>query len=415
MNRADDPGLSEIDARDRRAAPLAGLRVIAVEQFGAGPFGTLLLADLGADVIKIEDPAAGGDVGRSVPPGAAGGSSLYFEAFNRGKRSIALDLKREAGRDVLHRLVSHADAVYNNLRGDLPDTLGLTYAALSAVNPAVVCVSLSAYGRTGGRRTEPGYDALVQAEAGWASLTGEPGGPPARSGLPLADYAAGLVAACGLLAGVLDARRTGIGRDVDASLFDTALAMLSYQAAWWLSAGIATDRFPLSAHPSIVPFQLFATADGYIAVACAKEKFFAALAEAVGLPELAADPRFATFAARREHRDALIGLLAERFRERSTDAWLAHLRGSVPCAPVRGLAEALDPVELEQRAMLAAYDHPALGPVRGVGSPLRVSRYEPDYRASPALGADAAELLAELGYAEEAIARLSQEGAFGVA
>jgi crotonobetainyl-CoA:carnitine CoA-transferase CaiB-like acyl-CoA transferase len=407
--------MNESGSAAKERAPLAGLRVVAVEQFGAGPFGTLLLADLGAEVIKIEDPAAGGDVGRSVPPGATGGSSLYFEAFNRGKRSIALDLKRGAGREVLHRLVRRADAVFNNLRGDLPDALGLTYEALAAVNPAIVCVSLSAYGRTGERRAEPGYDALVQAEAGWASLTGEPGAPPARSGLPLADYATGLMAACGLLAGVIDARRTGIGRDVDASLFDTALAMLSYQATWWLSTGIATDRLPLSAHPSIVPFQFFATADGYIAVACAKEKFFIALVEAIGMPELAADPRFATFAARREHRDELIGLLSERFRERSTEEWLVRLRGSVPCAPVRDLAATLDPVELERRAMLAAYDHPTLGTVRGVGLPLRVSGHDPKYRASPGLGADAADLLTELGYDGEAIGRLAREGAFGTA
>ena len=273
-------------------APLTGLRIVAIEQFGAGPFGTLLLADLGAEVIKIEDPAAGGDVGRSVPPGASDGSSLYFEAFNRGKRSIALDLTSPAGREVFSRLVATADAVYNNLRGDLPDKLGLTYAALSEINPAIVCVSLSAYGREDPRRAEPGYDALVQAEAGWASLTGEPSGPPARSGLPMADYAAGLVAACGLLAGIVDARRTGRGRDLDTSLFDTALAMLSYQATWWLSAEIETRRLPSSAHPSIVPFQFFATADGYIAIACAKEKFFQALIQVIGMPELAEDPRF---------------------------------------------------------------------------------------------------------------------------
>ncbi|HKG28999.1 MAG TPA: CoA transferase, partial [Thermomicrobiales bacterium] len=252
--------MNEPAAPEESHAPLTGMRIVAIEQFGAGPFGTLLLADLGAEVIKIEDPAAGGDVGRSVPPGASDGSSLYFEAFNRGKRSIALDLTSPAGREVFSRLVATADAVYNNLRGDLPDKLGLTYAALSEINPAIVCVSLSAYGREGPRRAEPGYDALVQAEAGWASLTGEPIGPPARSGLPMADYSAGLVAACGLLAGIVDARRTGRGRDLDTSLFDTALAMLSYQATWWLSAEIETRRLPSSAHPSIVPFQFFATA-----------------------------------------------------------------------------------------------------------------------------------------------------------
>ncbi len=395
------------------SGPLADLRIVAVEQFGAGPFGTLLLADLGAEVIKIEDPAAGGDVGRSVPPRAADGSSLYFEAFNRGKRSIALDLTNGAGREVFYRLVSTADAVYNNLRGDLPERLGLTYAALAACNPAVVCVSLSAYGRDGDRRTEPGYDALMQAEAGWASLTGEPGTPPARSGLPMVDYAAGLVAACGLLAGIHEARRTGRGRDIDTSLFDTALAMLSYQATWWLSAGIPTRRLPHSAHPSIVPFQFFATADGYIAVACAKEKFFAALAEALEMPELTRDARFATFAARHEHRDSLTALLGARFQQRATDDWLARLRGKVPCAPVRDFEDALDAERLRARGMLAAYDHPGLGAVRSVGLPLNVSNFAPRYRAASGLGADAADLLADVGIDEQEMARLAAEGAFG--
>ena len=394
-------------------APLKGLRIVAIEQFGAGPFGTLLLADLGAEVIKIEDPGAGGDVGRSVPPGADGGSSLYFEAFNRGKRSIALDLTSPAGRKVFSRLVATADAVYNNLRGDLPDRLGLTYAALSEVNPAIVCVSLSAYGRDNPRRAEPGYDALVQAEAGWASLTGEPSGPPARSGLPMADYAAGLVAACGLLAGIVDARRTGRGRDLDTSLFDTALAMLSYQATWWLSAGIETRRLPLSAHPSIVPFQFFATADGYIAVACAKEKFFQALIQLIGMAELAEDPRFGSFAARHRHRADLTQLLSQRFRERTTAEWLDRLRGQVPCAPVRALSDALDVERLERRDMLASYEHRQLGTVRGIGLPLRVSGFAPSYRASPALGADAADILAQIGFDEAAIARLADAGAFG--
>lgn len=397
----------------QRSAPLADMRVIAVEQFGAGPFGTLLLADLGADVIKIEDPATGGDVARGVPPGAGDGSSLYFESFNRGKRSIALDLKSAAGREVLLRLVATADAVYNNLRGDLPERLGLTYEALAAANPAIVCVSLSAYGRQGDRRAEPGYDALVQAEAGWASLTGEPGAPPTRSGLPMADYAAGLMAACGLLAGVLDARRTGYGRDVDTSLLDTALSMLSYQATWWLSAGVEASRKPLSAHPSIVPFQFFATADGYIAVACAKEKFFSALARGIGLPDLADDPRFRTFRDRHENRDVLLPILAARFRERPTDAWLGRLRGHAPCAPVRDLADALSLERLAERGMLAEYEHPALGMVRSVGLPLHVTGHTPAYSAGPGLGADTERLLTELGVDEEEFSRLRDSGAFG--
>jgi crotonobetainyl-CoA:carnitine CoA-transferase CaiB-like acyl-CoA transferase len=405
--------MKEPAAPDDGRAPLTGLRVVAIEQFGAGPFGTLLLADLGAEVIKIEDPATGGDVARSVPPGAERGSSLYFEALNRGKRSIALDLTSPAGREVFSRLVATADAVYNNLRGDLPDRLGLTYAALGEIKPAIVCVSLSAYGRDDARRAAPGYDALVQAEAGWASLTGEPDSPPARSGLPMADYAAGLVAACGLLAGIVDARRTGRGRDLDTSLFDTALAMLSYQATWWLSAEIETRRLPFSAHPSIVPFQFFATADGYIAVACAKEKFFQALSQAIGMPELASDSRFGTFAARHQHRDDLVQLLSQRFREGTTAAWLDRLRGQVPCAPVRDLPEALAVESLQERGMLASYEHAQLGTVSSVGVPLRVSGFTPRYRTSPGLGADTADLLEQLGFDELAVARLTENGAFG--
>jgi crotonobetainyl-CoA:carnitine CoA-transferase CaiB-like acyl-CoA transferase len=405
--------MDQTAAQDSDAAPLNGLRVIAVEQFGAGPFGSLLLADLGAEVIKIEDADRGGDVGRSVPPGAAGGSSLYFEAFNRGKRSLALDLTNAAGREVLLRLAGTADAIFNNLRGDLPERLGLTYDALKDANPRIVCVSLSAYGRQGPRRAEPGYDALMQAEAGWASLTGEPDAPPARSGLPMVDYAAGLSAACGLLAGVLQARSTGRGREIDASLFDTALAMLSYQAAWWLTAGIPTRRLPHSAHPSIVPFQFFQTADGHIAIACAKEKFFVALGEELGLPTGDQDARFATFASRHEHREDLLQMLSQRFRERTTEEWLNRLRGQVPCAPVRDLPDALKLETLTARGMLAAYEHPALGPVRSVGLPLRVSGYEPEYRPSPGLGADAANLLAEVGYDDGEVARLRAAGAFG--
>ncbi len=288
-----------------RTGPLAGLRVIALEQYGAGPFGTLYLADLGAEIIKVEDPGVGGDIGRYIPPGQVGQDSLFFEAFNRCKRSIALDLKNAAGRAVFERLVADADAVFSNLRGDQPARLRITYQHLSTINPRIVCVALTGYGTSGAKATLPGYDALVQAEAGWAALTGDPGGPPTKSGLSLADYIAGLTAALGLLAGVLEARSTGRGRDLDTNLYDSALAMLSYPATWFLSSGFRTTRLPLSAHPSVIPFQFFATSDGHVAVACAKEKFFAALVEAMDLSEAAEDPSYATFEARRGHRAQL--------------------------------------------------------------------------------------------------------------
>jgi crotonobetainyl-CoA:carnitine CoA-transferase CaiB-like acyl-CoA transferase len=396
-----------------RPAPLAGVRIVSVEQYGAGPLGTLFLADLGAEVIKVEDPATGGDVSRYIPPRQEGTDSLFNEAFNRGKRSIVLDLKNAAGRAVFERLVASADAVFSNLRGDQAARLGLTFERLGSVNPRIVCVALTGYGRSGPQATLPAYDALIQAEAGWAALTGEPGGPPEKSGLSLADYIGGLSAAVGLLAGVLDARATGRGRDVDTNLYDAALSMLGYRATWYLSAGVATDRRPLSAHPSVVPFQFFATADGYVAVACPKEKFFVALADGLGTPELARDPRFATFAARDRHREELLSILSERFAARSNEEWLSRLRGRVPIAPVRGMADALDRDELAERGMLGVYEHPVLGTVQSLGLPIRLTGFEPAYRAAPTLGGDAADLLREAGYDEAEVGRLADAGAFG--
>lgn len=402
-------------ADDARAAPLAGVRIIAVEQYGAGPFGTLYLSDLGADIVKIEDPAVGGDVSRYIPPGRVGTDSLFFEAFNRGKRSLALDLKTAAGRAVFERLVATADAVFSNLRGDQADRLGLTYEALGRINPAIVCVALTGYGREGAGARLPGYDALIQAEAGWASLTGAPDGPPTKSGLSLADYICGLTAALGLVVALVDARRTGRGRDVDTNLYDSALAMLSYPATWFLSSGFVTERHEMSAHPSVVPFQFFATADGHIAVASPKEKFFRSLVDGMDLPELSADPRFSDFEARGRHRGELLAILSSRFAERSTAAWLERLRGRVPIAPVRSLEQVLDVDELRGRSMLAEYDHPSFGLVRSVGLPLTLGGFEPVYRAGPSLGGDGDPILRELGFDEAAVMELRAAGAFGTA
>jgi crotonobetainyl-CoA:carnitine CoA-transferase CaiB-like acyl-CoA transferase len=394
-------------------APLDGVRIIAVEQFGAGPFGTLHLADLGAEVIRLEDPSTGGDVSRYMSPGQKGTDSLYFDSFNRGKRSVVLDLKTPAGQDVLHRLVETAHAVYSNLRGDVASQLGLTYEQLSQFNRAIVCVSLSAYGRDGERSAEPGYDPLIQAEAGWAALTGDPDGPPVKSGLSLADYAGGMMAALALTAAIFDAQRSGLGRDVDVNLYDVALASHNYRATWYLSAGVRGQRTPDSSHPSIVPFQFFETADGYIAVACAKEKFFRALISLIDLPELATDERFGSFDARSRNRTALVKILGQRFREEPSAHWVSVLRGRVPVAPVRSMEAALDRKELEQRGMLAAYQHSALGTVTTVGLPIKVGGYQPQYRPAPLLDGDRIGVLTAAGYNRDEIDRLREQGAFG--
>ena len=241
--------------------PLAGLRIIAVEQYGAGPFGSMMLADLGAEVIKIENPAEGGDVSRSVGPHFfPDGDSHFYQAFNRNKKSLTLNLKHPQAAGVLQALVRTADAVFDNLRGDQAEKLGVTYAQLAPFNPKIVCAHLSAYGREGPRKAWPGYDYLMQAEAGYLAVTGEPDGPPSRMGLSIVDLMTGLNAAFALVSGVLSARATGKGRDIDVNLFDTALQNLCYLAVWYLNAGVNQGREPRSSHPSLTPSQLYRTA-----------------------------------------------------------------------------------------------------------------------------------------------------------
>jgi crotonobetainyl-CoA:carnitine CoA-transferase CaiB-like acyl-CoA transferase len=393
---------------------LDGLRIITVSQFGAGPFGTQLLADLGAEVIKVEDAAVGGDVARHVGPYAAGGDSLYFQSFNRGKKSLTLDLKHPDGQAILHDLVRVSHAVYNNLRGDLPAKLGLTYAALGEVNPAVVCCSLSGFGATGPRAAEPAFDYMIQGYAGWMSVTGEPDGPPGKCGVSVVDFAGGYASMAALLAGLWDAQRTGVGRDIDVSLLDTAVSMLSYFAIWALNRDWQADRVADSGHQSLVPAQNFPTRDGWIVVFCNKEKFWRSLADALELPEVGGDPRFATFAARLAHKDALMPILKARFAERTTAEWLARLRGRVPCAPVNTIAQALADEQVRARGMIVEVEHPELGVLRQVASPVRTAGPTAAPAPAPRLGQHTDEILRRLLQYEPArIRALRASGALG--
>jgi crotonobetainyl-CoA:carnitine CoA-transferase CaiB-like acyl-CoA transferase len=388
--------------------PLADVRVIAIEQYGAGPFGSVHLADLGAEVIKIEDPSSGGDVGRYVVPEQHGEDSLFFETFNRNKRSLGLDLSTPEGRAVFEDLVKVSDVVHSNLRGDVPAKLRIRYDDLKHLNPAIVCSSLSGFGMTGPRSAEPGYDYVLQGMAGWMDLTGEPGGPPTKSGLSLVDYAGGLVAVGSILAALHAARRDGVGADCDISLFDTAISMLTYPAAWQLNSDFEPKRTHHSAHPSLVPFQAFPTGDGWLVVACPKEKFFRRLAVALGHPEWPDDPRYKDFAARRENAAALLGELTEVFAGGTCDHWLDLLRkAGVPCGPVNSVAEALRDPHTLARGMVVETEHPYFGTVRQVASPLRVGSGEPSYRRGPRRDEDAGYVYGELlGYDAERVERL---------
>lgn len=390
--------------------PLDGLRVLAVEQYGAGPFGTSYLADLGADVIKIENPTEGGDVGRHIGPHFFGpGDSHFFQTFNRNKRSLTLDLKQPDGMRVFQRLVSVADAVLDNLRGDLPAKLGITFGNLKTFNPRIVCAHLSAYGREGSRKSWPGYDYLMQAEAGHMMMTGEPDGPPTRYGLSIVDLMTGLVAAFGLLAAVMRARSTGIGSDVDTSLFDVAVHNLNYPGTWYLNEGVVTGRISRSAHPSLVPSQLYRTADGWIFVMCNKEKFWPLLCNALGREEWVMDERFRTFKDRLRHRDTLTELLDAAFMAAPTGNWIEKLSGSVPVAPVLDVAAALENPFLRERGGIRDFSRPDASMARLLASPIRISGTELPARAAPALGADNHELLRELGFSNAEIHALREK------
>ena len=384
--------------------PLKSVRVVAVEQYGAGPFGTMFLADLGAEVIKIENPNDGGDMARSVGPHFFGPhDSLFYHSLNRNKKSFTLDLSRPESRPVFHELVETADAVCSNLRGDVPEKLGLTYAHLKHWNPKVVCAHLSAYGRAGPRANWPGYDYLMQAEAGFLSLTGEPGSPPARFGLSVVDFMTGLGLAYAVLAGLTGVRASGRGQDMDVSLFDFALSTTNYLATWYLNKGESQQRLPRSAHPSLVPCQLYRTGDGWIFIMCNKEKFWTALCDALGHAEWKDDPRFRTFTERLEHRDEITRILDQALSERSTEQWLEILSGTVPVAPVNDIAQALDNPFVAEEGRLQSLTHPTDGTYRMVANPVRSSEGETPSEPAPGLGQHTNDLLDELGYSKERI------------
>ena len=330
--------MNDTDAGDRPppapVRPLKGLTVVAVEQYGAAPFGTMYLADLGADVIKIENHGTGGEMGRHVLPyaGTATASSTRpsiatSAAWRWTSRSRAAARSWNAWR-------CGADALINNLRGDLPATLGLDRASLAGVNAHLVCVHLSAYGRDNERAAWPGLDYVMQAEAGYLSMTGEPDSVPTRFGLSIVDFMGGLTAALALVSGVMRARATGCGMDIDTPLYDVAMNNLSYPATWHLNEGFEPRRVARSGHPSLVPSELYRTADGWLFVMANKANFWPALCRAMERPEWIDDPLMRDFAARYENRDEVVRRLEAVFLTRTTGAWLERLAGVLPCAPV---------------------------------------------------------------------------------
>ena len=378
--------------------PLQGVRIVSVEQFGAAPYGTMLLADLGAEVIKIENASIGGDPSRKTGPYMLGpNDSEYFQAFNINKKSVAVDLRNEEGKAALRQLVAGADALVNNLRGDLPAKMGLDYKTLAAVNPALVCVHVSAYGRDNERASWPGYDYLMQAESGLMHLTGEPDGPPSRLGAPsIIDHTTGLTAAVGLLSAIIQARATGRGCDVDTCLLDVALHQLGYVATWYLNEGHVSTRQPRSAHYSMAPVQTFPASDGWLFIMCMTDKFWGELIGAIDRPELASDPRFLTPALRQVNRDVLTEIVDSEMRRQSTAYWLDRLNGVLPIAPVLDLAQALDSPFLQTTGMINVIPHPAKADMRVLANPIKINGERLAQAPCSPFGADTAAYAGEM-------------------
>lgn len=384
--------------------PLEGFRILAVEHYGAGPFGSMHLADMGADVIKIENRLTAGDSARHVAPYLLGeNDSEFFQSMNRNKRSIALNLKTLHGREIFEKLVATSDGVTSNLRGDQPAKLKLTYKDLCHINKKIVCAHISAYGRSGSRTTWPGYDYLMQGEAGFMHLTGEPESPPTRMGLSIVDWTTGLTNMLGLVSSILSAMKTGKGRDIDVSLFDTALFQTSYTSIWYLNESHKTERTPRSAHPVLVPSQLFKAKDGWVYVMAMTEKFWRIIVEEIGRVDLAEDSRFSNFEARLRNRDILTELLDEAFLKEKVSRWMEIFAGKIPIGPVYDLDQALDNPFVEERGMIQEYEHPKKGKLRILSNPIQDNGNRLPVSRAPLLGEHTEEILLELGYSIDEI------------
>jgi crotonobetainyl-CoA:carnitine CoA-transferase CaiB-like acyl-CoA transferase len=391
--------------------PLEGMKVVDLTHVMAGPTCTLMLADMGADVIKIEKAPDGDDTRRMLPP-KIGDEAAAYMMMNRNKRGIVLDLKTEGGKDVLRRLVGTADVLVENFGPGVMERLGFGYEDLKRDHPGLIYCSLSGFGRTGPYRDRRGFDLVAQAMSGIMSFTGEPGGAPAKSGPPLSDITAGILAAMGILAAYAHRLKTGEGQWVETSLFEAALVQTYWQSAIALATGVAPKAMG-SAHPLNAPYQAFEAQDGWIVVGGANQKNWLRTLDAVGAPELADDPRFRTGEDRMGHLPELEAELAQRFRTRPAAHWLDLLdQRGVPCGPVNDMLQALSDPQTIARQMVIEVQHSTLGPVKTLGLPVKFSGTPGQVRkGAPLYGENTREVLAQAGFSADEIDAFQRDGA----
>ncbi|MFH1861614.1 MAG: CoA transferase [bacterium] len=377
-----------------RQGLLSGVIVLDSTQMLSGPYASLLLADLGARVIKIEDPE-GGDRIRNMGPHFNQGESAYFTAVNRSKESVCLDLRKTKDRELFYKLVEKADVVMDNFRPRVLEKLGLQYEILKARNPRIIQLSLSAFGQTGPYRELPAFDLSLQALSGAMSVTGEPGRDPVRLGLPMGDLAGGTFAALAISAALYQRERTGEGCCIDISLLDCMVSLLTYMAGYYWHSGVVPGPVG-SGHQTVVPYQAFATKTIHIIIAIFVEKFWKALCEVLALPHLADDPRFESNLDRLKYKDKLIPMLQRRFLQKPGELWLEELnRAEIPCAPVSTLDRVLADPQVLHRGMVAEVEHAKCGAMKVLGNPIIVSGQERSYFAAPLLGEHTSHVLQE--------------------
>ncbi len=395
-----------------REGPLKGLKVIEFTHVMAGPVCGLMLADMGADVIKVERVPDGDDTRRQAPP-RIGDESAAFMMVNRNKRGIALDLKHPAGRDVARRLIAASDVVVENFRGGALERLGLGYDDLCRDNPGLIYCEISGFGRTGPYAGRAGFDLITQGMSGLMSITGESAdGPPVKVGAPITDITAGILGAMGVLAAYTERLRSGKGQRVDTSLFEAGVVHTYWQSAICLATGVSPGPMG-SAHPLTAPYQAFQTSDGWITIGAANQANWLRLLDALEAPQLAADPRFRANSDRMINLDALVVELRPHFRRRSTADWLQRLEAAgVPAGPVLSVGEMHADPQVRAREMVTEAEHSRLGPVETLGLPVKFSRTPGGVRrGAPLLGEQTREVLKEHGYSEAEITMLAREGA----